>query len=189
MYRYQFYLEVWQTVPMKISNPKLHKLTFSTILRWRVLWNTKQLPRLCYGCDKWHLVQSYSMSWQITNDALGKLDEWPDPYDTKLNDVAIWHSKQSSNSHNNCIPFVETHISLTTMQAKHVKWTRLKHLSWWRHQMETFSALLVLCAGNSPVLGEFPAQRPVTRGFDVFFDLRPNKRLSKQSRGWWFETP
>ena len=28
--------------------------------------------------------------------------------------------------------------------------------SWWRHQMETFSALLVLCAGNSPVTGEFP---------------------------------
>ena len=36
---------------------------------------------------------------------------------------------------------------------------------------------------------EFPAQRPVTRGFDVFFDLRPDKRLSKQSWGWWFETP
>ena len=44
--------------------------------------------------------------------------------------------------------------------------------SWWRHQMETFSALLALCAGNSPVTGEFPAQRPVTRSFDVFFDLR-----------------
>ena len=37
--------------------------------------------------------------------------------------------------------------------------------------------------------GEFPSQRPVTRSFDVFFDLRLNKRLSKQSWGWWFETP
>ena len=54
--------------------------------------------------------------------------------------------------------------------------------------METFSALLALCAGNSPVTGEFPAQRPVTRSFGVFFDLRLNKRLSKQSWGWWFET-
>ena len=35
---------------------------------------------------------------------------------------------------------------------------------------------------------EFPAQRPVTRSFDVFFDLRLNKRLSKQSWCWWFET-
>ena len=36
--------------------------------------------------------------------------------------------------------------------------------------------------------GEFPAQRLVTRSFDVFFDLSLNTRLSKQSRGWWFET-
>ena len=56
------------------------------------------------------------------------------------------------------------------------------------YQMETFSALLAICAGNSTVPGEFPAQRPVTRSFDVFFDLRLNKRLSKQSWGWWFET-
>ena len=54
--------------------------------------------------------------------------------------------------------------------------------------METFSALLALCAGISPVPGEFPTQRPVTRSFDVFSDLRPNKRLSKQSWDWWFET-
>ena len=60
--------------------------------------------------------------------------------------------------------------------------------SWWRHQMETFSALLAICAGNSPVPGEFSAQRPVTQSFDVFFDLHLNKRLSKQSCGWWFET-
>ena len=58
---------------------------------------------------------------------------------------------------------------------------------WWRHQMETFSVLLDLCAGNSPVAGEF-SQRPVTPIFDVFFDLRLIKRLSKQSWGWWFET-
>ena len=45
--------------------------------------------------------------------------------------------------------------------------------------MEAFSALLAFCAGNSPVPGEFPAQRPVTRSFDVFFDLRLNKQLSK----------
>ena len=41
-------------------------------------------------------------------------------------------------------------------------------IPWWRDKMETFSALLALCAGNSPVTGEFPAQRPVTRSFDVF---------------------
>ena len=55
--------------------------------------------------------------------------------------------------------------------------------SLWRDQMNTFFALLALCAGNSPVTGEFLAQRPVTRSFDVSFDLRMNK-----SWGWWFET-
>ena len=55
--------------------------------------------------------------------------------------------------------------------------------------METFSVLLDLCAGNSPVPGEFLAQGPVTRSFVIFFDLRLSKRLSKQSWGWWFETP
>ena len=61
--------------------------------------------------------------------------------------------------------------------------------AWWRHQMETFSALLIICAGNSPVTGEFPAQRPVMWSFDIFFYLRLNKRLNKQWWAWWFETP
>ena len=61
--------------------------------------------------------------------------------------------------------------------------------SGWRRQMATFPVILDLCAGNSPVTGDSPSQRPVRRSFDIFFDLRLNKRLSKQSRRWWFETP
>ena len=57
--------------------------------------------------------------------------------------------------------------------------------TWLRHQMEIFSALLALCEGNSLVTGGFPSQKPVT---NVFFDMRLNKRVSKQSRRWWFET-
>ena len=67
--------------------------------------------------------------------------------------------------------------------------TSFHKIPWWRHQMETFSALLALCAGNSPVTSEFPAQRPVTWSFDVFFDLRLNQQLSKQWSLWWFEMP
>ena len=57
--------------------------------------------------------------------------------------------------------------------------------TWWRHQMETFSTLLSLCAGNSPITGEFPSQRPVTRSFDVSLICA----LNKQSWGCWFQTP
>ena len=59
--------------------------------------------------------------------------------------------------------------------------------AWWRHQMEKISALLVICAGNR-YRWISHTQRPVTQIFDVSFDLRLNKRLSKQSWGWWFET-
>ena len=52
-----------------------------------------------------------------------------------------------------------------------------------------FSALLAFCTGNSPVSGEFPAQRPVTRSFNILFYMRLNKRLGKQWWCWWFETP
>ena len=61
-------------------------------------------------------------------------------------------------------------------------------LHWWTKGLMmtssngNISALLALCAGNSPVTDEFPAQMPVMRSFNVFFDLRLNKRLSKQ---WW----
>ena len=69
----------------------------------------------------------------------------------------------------------------TRNRLQSTKWHKTARTSWWRHQMDTFSALLAICAGNSPVPGEFPAQRPVTRSFDVFVHLRLNKRLSKQS--------
>ena len=67
------------------------------------------------------------------------------------------------------------------------KYSKVTFSPWWRHQMETFSALLAICAGNSPGTGDWP-QKPVTRSFAVFFDVRPNKQLSKQSWRWWFET-
>ena len=59
--------------------------------------------------------------------------------------------------------------------------------SWWHHQRETFFSSQTICLGNSPVPVEFPAQRPVKRSFDIFFHLRLNKRLSKQSWGWLFD--
>ena len=46
-----------------------------------------------------------------------------------------------------------------------ILWKSISLHLWWRHQMETFSAFQALCAGNSPVTGEFPAQKPVTRSF------------------------
>ena len=77
----------------------------------------------------------------------------------------------------------------TIMWYNHNEQSTTKLCWWWRHQMETFSILLGLCEGNLPVVDEFPSQRPVTHSFDVFFYLHLNKRLSKQSRRLWIETP
>ena len=71
--------------------------------------------------------------------------------------------------------------SLTLVSRIRTQASQEPSIPWWRHLMKTISASLAICAGNSPVISEFPSQRPVTRTFDVFFDLRLNKCLSKQS--------
>ena len=73
---------------------------------------------------------------------------------------------------------------------------------YWQPKINQLAAVFMMTSSNGNIFrvtgplcgeftgpGEFPSQRPVTRSFDVFFDLRPNKRLSKQPWGWWFETP
>ena len=86
-----------------------------------------------------------------------------------------------------------TGIHFTKESPFNLLWSKfccvlIQKLTWWRYQMETFSALLALCEGNPLVTGGFPTQRPVTRSFDACFDLHPNKRLIKQSRRRWFES-
>ena len=65
----------------------------------------------------------------------------------------------------------------TSMSEQHVEKAVHDDVIKWKQ----FPRLLAICTGNSPVPGEFPAQRPVTRSFDVFFDRCLNKRLSKHS--------
>ena len=52
-------------------------------------------------------------------------------------------------------------------------------MSWWRHQMKPFSALLALWEGNPPVTGGLPSQRLMMRLFDVLFDV-----LCGCTNGW-----
>ena len=85
---------------------------------------------------------------------------------------------------------IKLHIQMGTLLYMYIiwQWVKIKtqdDVIKWKH----FPRYWPFCAGNSPVTGEFPSQRPVTRCFDIFFDLRPNKHLSEQSWGWWFETP
>ena len=92
------------------------------------------------------------------------------------------------------IPFIWLYewfvcASLQPIIPPHKNWLcrRIK-FTWRRHQMETFSALLSFSEGNPPIADRFPWQRPETRSFGVFFDMRLNKRLNKQWGRRWFET-
>ena len=78
---------------------------------------------------------------------------------------------------------------------------RMCTMPWWRHEIwehfPRYWPFVCVCVGGGgggwggcwPVIGKFPSQRPVTRSFNVCFDLRANKRLSKQSGRWWSGTP
>ena len=118
---------------------------------------------------------------------------WPH---TPQKSIIAVESRRPFITDHNLLFYHSTHIfvnlMIQSMLRKIIVTSTFRHRlqpTWWSHQMETLSALLVICAGNSQVTGEFPAQRPVTWSFDVFFDLRLNKQLIKQWRWWWFETP
>ena len=117
--------------------------------------------------------------------------------------IAIWLTLQDVEENRNIVWLSDT-VTRREVGANKIDTDRsptegclYDNSAWWRHQMETFSAWLAICAGNSPAPGEFPTQRPVTRSFDVFFDLRLNERLNDGVSnhqphywwGWWFETP
>ena len=73
-----------------------------------------------------------------------------------------------------------SHIIWETMPGIYI----YKVAQWWRHQMETFSVWLAICAGNSPVPVEFPSQRPVTRSFPIFFiGDRVNRWVNNREAG------
>ena len=93
-----------------------------------------------------------------------------------IDEDKYWYTLMPWSSHYRCkmtIYFTTTIPHLRIESQLHEDVIKWKHFRVTGH-----------CAGNSPVTGEFPYQRPVTRSFDVFFDLRLNKQRSKQSWGW-----
>ena len=148
----------------------------------------KRLSKQSWG---WWFETPSSPLWRHCNHSFGKVPSYSYPpwlLHWHLANICLLQCQRCSSKgyrlveHSNPVT-----VANMTTQNKMQNWCFL--IAWRRHQMESFSVLLAICVGNSPVTGEFPAQRPETRNFDVFFGLRLNKRLSKQPWGWWFETP
>ena len=148
--------------------------------RWFITINTMigfmRRNLLAKSGIRWYIFHAYAMFSFLTNRVILETDHSVLVYRRNPDNVPCFGTIFKGMSY--CQPSVPKLIE--------VPWF---HISWWRHQIETFSVFLALCAGNSPVTGEFPSQRPMTRSFGVFFYLRLNKQLSKQSRHRWFETP
>ena len=183
--------------------------TFSALLSiGRGIHRSRRIPLYPHkGQWGWALVFSLISAWTnswVNNQNAGDLWRHHAHYDATV--IYLKHSSGSPSA--DTVPLISMSIGQSQLYFKSivrehcgygvnfddspkVPWQSCCHLSvinyfstWWRHQMDTFSALLDLCAWNWPVNGEFPAQRPVMRSFDIFFDL--HKRLSKQPWGWWF---
>ena len=136
----------------------------------------------------WSLMMQYSPLTQFGQTNIAKLHLSLHYCQQRHPFVSIFRRpKNASRVHIQCIWYHRSWSWLTRLMGC---WL-FSAKPWWRHQMETFSALLTLFQGNPPATGGFPSQGPVTRSFDVFFDLRlhMDKRLSKQWRRRWFETP
>ena len=88
-----------------------------------------------------------------------------------------WGNWEFSTIFSSCMNTQTFSVSLSIWISKH------SPMPWWRHQMETFSALLAICAGNSPVPDEFTAQRPVTRSFDFFICTSINGIVNNREAG------
>ena len=104
------------------------------------------------------------------------------------------------NDDSDFIQYVRNNDADIILYIRYVRWIRnddadiIQYIRWAAITL-TLSLVCMMTSSNGnifrvtgAVTGEFPLQRPVTRSFDAFFDLCVNKRLSKQSCGWWFET-
>ena len=102
----------------------------------------------------------------------------PIRYNSIVNPIMTWRHTGDSHYLNQWWPIHDCSYVSKGLQKCNIDNESMLFLSWWRHQMKTFTG---------PLCGEFTGHRwiPLTKASDVSFDLRLNKRLSKQSWGWW----
>ena len=117
----------------------------------------------------YYLTRGWEALWDLAEKNVQTL-KWA-ARGSKAHILIIIHTNNTSSS----CPFL--HASTGQLCSFDNQNTLFIMYAWWRHQMESYSAPLASCAGNSPVTAEFPSQRPVTRSIDIFFDLHLEKTV------------
>ena len=136
---------------------------------------------VCYVNNQLYSCPSELLHWNLGN-------RMTDPRPMKQ-PCWVWIRRSYESTKRDYVIVTKRQNHNKTFRIFYGTWCIVLGYTWWRLQMETFSVLLALCEGNLPVTAWFPSQRPETRSFDVFFDVRLNRLLYKQSRRRWFETP
>ena len=169
----------WKLIHIRCSDQRRTNSNTQMLVQTYGLW---YFDPLCRGHFYWRGL-TLNPAW-ISNHTPSKLWVWdkitcPFP---NFNGATVEVWEWISNFIPHFIMYIITYpgTPYQTCFLQSVYGRRWFRIPWWRHQLETFSALLAFCKGNSPVTSEFPSQRPVTRSFDVFF-LRLNKQWNKQS--------
>ena len=169
--KWVMYIAALTKWPLRNVEVILQVLSFKLILWIDILSTTFEIDN---GCHR--ISQHWCRCHEAVSHCLNQC--WP-------GSMSPWHVASPGHTkltHFDLLP----HKFIMTNKSHFSVMHDFSSMTWWHHQMETFSALLALCAGNSLVSGEFPAQRLVTWTFDVFSGLRLNTRFSKQSWGRWF---
>ena len=126
-------------------------------------WLTKSSP---YPGVSKKMFIIFLHKWHMKNDLVIAMNAWY--FWINMQCIATSHN----DTHKPCW-FGFDRICLTTSQILQdiipptQQW-QCANTTWWRHQTETFSALLARCERNRPVIGVFPSQRPVTWSFDFY---------------------
>ena len=176
-----------------------------------LFWTRKFIQNGCRNLTKVHGISNVNIALAKYNGALGTI-EFDDELSLNYDDVIKW--EHFSGLHDDVIkwkhfprywPFVRgihrspvnsTHkgqwrgaLMFTLICARINGWVNNREAGDLRRYRAHYDVIVMVCEGYPPVSGGFPKQRPLAQCFDVFFDLRLNKRLSKQSRRRWSEKP
>ena len=135
---------------------------------------------------KLHVQQRLRLRFEFNQASMLRVNSWPSHRTPAPGTNEFYYTRSSVSSHSHhsawrstaagCLRMGQLSLDNPGKEKENpiydpliTQWDTHSWILWWRHQMETYSASLTLCERNSPVTGEFPSQRPVTRSFGDFW--------------------
>ena len=186
-----------QDSPMTGEFHKCFHLVASSWTFWRGItdcrnfsWNFIWIFSMLFNYWRTHILNKHSFRWWHGTESVTShcQNQGSLPVQMMLNRLSVGFQNGVVSETTLSKMAGVTVRNLAALQVIKSKWKKMRQCKMTSSNGNIFRVTGHLC-GEFTGPGEYPAQRPVTRSFDVFFDLHLNKGLSKQSWGWWFEMP